>query len=189
MVINPNIDNLRVVCCHDTDMLTKTPSNYGVSQQAANVNTARVESNLDAMARTLANKSDTSEAWSTIFRSGKPWPSSLVAIKVNTINTSNVPGIAVIGKICQVFRDLGVPASSIIIYDACTNSNNSNPSVYNNYSTQLRGVKIDNDVAVRLRENYSNIVAIKDATGGVDSITDLRSRCDIGLDIKLSFNL
>ncbi len=43
------------------------------------------------------------------------------------------------------------------------------------------GVKIDNDVAVRLRENYSNIVAIKDATGGVDSITDLRSRCDIAV--------
>jgi len=41
------------------------------------------------------------------------------------------------------------------------------------------GVNIANDTVVRLRENYPNIVAIKDATGGVDNTTDLLNRCDI----------
>ncbi len=43
------------------------------------------------------------------------------------------------------------------------------------------GVNINNDVVVRLRERFPNIVAIKDATGNVDSITDLRTRCDIAV--------
>jgi len=43
------------------------------------------------------------------------------------------------------------------------------------------GVTIHNDTIVRLRENCPNIIAIKDATGGVDSITDLLSRCDIAV--------
>lgn len=41
------------------------------------------------------------------------------------------------------------------------------------------GVNISNDTVVRLRERYPNIVAIKDATGGVDHVTDLLNRCDI----------
>ena len=43
------------------------------------------------------------------------------------------------------------------------------------------GVNIDNDVVVRLRDRFSNIVAIKDATGGVNHITDLLGRCDIAV--------
>lgn len=43
------------------------------------------------------------------------------------------------------------------------------------------GVNITNDVVVRLREAFPDIVAIKDATGHVDSMTDLRSRCDIAV--------
>jgi 4-hydroxy-tetrahydrodipicolinate synthase len=43
------------------------------------------------------------------------------------------------------------------------------------------GVNIDNDVIVRLRETCPNIVAIKDATGSVAGVTDLRSRCDIAV--------
>ncbi len=41
------------------------------------------------------------------------------------------------------------------------------------------GVAIPVDVVVRLRERFENIVAIKDATGGVDHVTELLSRCDI----------
>ncbi len=41
------------------------------------------------------------------------------------------------------------------------------------------GVNISNDTVVRLRERYPNIVAIKDATGNVDHVTDLLNRCDI----------
>lgn len=43
------------------------------------------------------------------------------------------------------------------------------------------GVNITNDVVVRLTERYPNIAAIKDATGTVDNITDLRARCDIAV--------
>jgi 4-hydroxy-tetrahydrodipicolinate synthase len=41
------------------------------------------------------------------------------------------------------------------------------------------GVDLPNDVVVRLREALHNIVAIKDATGNVNGITDLRAHCDI----------
>ena len=48
------------------------------------------------------------------------------------------------------------------------------------YNVPIRtGVDIVNDVVVRLRESHQNIVAIKDASGGVDRITDLLGRCDI----------
>jgi 4-hydroxy-tetrahydrodipicolinate synthase len=48
------------------------------------------------------------------------------------------------------------------------------------YNVPVRtGVNISNDTVVRLRENYPNIVAIKDATGGVDNTTDLLNRSDI----------
>ncbi len=43
------------------------------------------------------------------------------------------------------------------------------------------GVTIGNDTIVRLREGFSNIVAIKDATGNVEATTDLAARCDIAV--------
>lgn len=43
------------------------------------------------------------------------------------------------------------------------------------------GVNIDNDVVVRLREDFTNIIAIKDASGNVDNVTDLHGRCDIAV--------
>lgn len=48
------------------------------------------------------------------------------------------------------------------------------------YNVPFRtGVEISNDVVVRLRESCSNIVAIKHATGKVDGVTDLLTRCDV----------
>ncbi|MEK7730413.1 MAG: 4-hydroxy-tetrahydrodipicolinate synthase, partial [Planctomycetota bacterium] len=41
------------------------------------------------------------------------------------------------------------------------------------------GVTISNDTIVRLRESFTNIVALKDATGNLDAMTDLSARCDI----------
>ena len=41
------------------------------------------------------------------------------------------------------------------------------------------GVSITNDVVVRLHEAYQHIAAIKDATGSVDGVTNLLSRCDV----------
>ncbi len=43
------------------------------------------------------------------------------------------------------------------------------------------GVTITNDVIVRLREAFPNIVAVKDATGNLDPVTDLLNRCDIAV--------
>lgn len=50
------------------------------------------------------------------------------------------------------------------------------------YNVPLRtGVFVDNDVVVRLRERYSHIVAIKQATGSVEGVSDLLSRTDISV--------
>jgi len=50
------------------------------------------------------------------------------------------------------------------------------------YNVPFRtGVNISNDVVVRLREAYPNIVAIKHATGSVDGVTELLGRCDIAV--------
>ena len=43
------------------------------------------------------------------------------------------------------------------------------------------GVTISIDTVVRLRERYPHFVAIKNATGSVDAVTELRSRCDIAV--------
>ena len=43
------------------------------------------------------------------------------------------------------------------------------------------GVSLSNDVVVRLREAYPTIVALKHATGSIDGVTELLSRCDIAV--------
>ena len=43
------------------------------------------------------------------------------------------------------------------------------------------GVTISNDTIVRLREGFPNVVAIKDATGNVEAMSDLAVRCDIAV--------
>ncbi len=52
------------------------------------------------------------------------------------------------------------------------------PIVLYNVPTRT-GVDMSNDVVVRLRRAHANIVAIKDAGGDVDRVTDLSARCDI----------
>lgn len=52
------------------------------------------------------------------------------------------------------------------------------PIVLYNVPTRT-GIDMGNDVVVRLRQAHANIVAIKDASGDVDRVTDLASRCDI----------
>ena len=52
------------------------------------------------------------------------------------------------------------------------------PIVLYNVPTRT-GVSIGNDLVVRLRGEFPNIVALKDASGNVENITDLRGRCDI----------
>jgi hypothetical protein len=119
--INPDIDNKRVICCYDTKMLTSTPTSGTMTVQNNAVDANRVASNLDDMAMKLAQKTTAAEAWSTIFRSAKPWASTKVAIKVNAIIASNGnhPRVAIIKKICDVLVDqLGVQPANIVLYDA-----------------------------------------------------------------------
>jgi hypothetical protein len=141
MQVNPAIDNKRVICCHDTNMLTSTPTNTSFTSQNAAVNATLVASNLDEMAKQLAQKATAADAWSTIFRSSKPWASTKVAIKTNAIlgTNGNHPRVAVIKKICDVFVDqLGVPAANIILYDA----NSDASSCYSTYGSLTDATKI-----------------------------------------------
>lgn len=43
------------------------------------------------------------------------------------------------------------------------------------------GINIDTDVIVRLREQFTNIAAVKDATGTVDNVADIRARCEVAV--------
>jgi len=52
------------------------------------------------------------------------------------------------------------------------------PIVLYNVPTRT-GVKIGVDTVVRLRQEFGHIVAVKDATGELDGVTELLSRCDI----------
>jgi hypothetical protein len=125
MQINPDIDNKRVICCHDAKMLTGNPQNNSWATQNSTVNANLVASNMDQMAMQLAKKTTAADAWSTIFRSGKAWTSTKVAIKVNGIGaaTGNHPRDAVVKRICDVFVDqFKVPAANIVIYDANTDA-------------------------------------------------------------------
>ncbi len=133
MQVNPAIDNLRVVCCEDPAMIAELPSRWGFSYQNDMTDNEQIGHNMDEMAKALAQKDSPAEAWATIFRSGKSWNQTLAAIKVNTINTRNMPRIAVVGKVCQVLIDLGVLAQRIIIYDSCTNRGNAHPDTYEPY--------------------------------------------------------
>jgi hypothetical protein len=115
--INPTISNLLVVACKDQGMVKSTPPAMAFTEQNGVVDSARVAANLDAMAMRLANAGTADEAWKAIFRSSKPWASTLVAIKINVTEVKNMPRLAVVEKLCRVVAGLGVPAANIIVYD------------------------------------------------------------------------
>ncbi len=141
MQINPAIDNKRVICCHDTNMLTETPPNTSWANQNSSVNASVVSANLDAMAMQLSQQATPTSAWAAIFRSSKPWASTQVAIKTNGISglSGNHPRVAVIKKICDVFVDqLGVPAGNIVLYDATDDAS----VVYASYASLTDSTKM-----------------------------------------------
>jgi len=43
------------------------------------------------------------------------------------------------------------------------------------------GVNLDNNTIIRLRKRFPHIVAVKDASGSIDNITELSNRSDIGV--------
>lgn len=117
LAINPNISNMRVVGCVDPTMMKSKPTSMTFSAENAVVDSARVSANLDAMAMQLAKASTADAAWSTIFRSGRAWASTLVAIKVNTLEPKNMARVAVLQKLVSVLRKLGVQPANIIVFD------------------------------------------------------------------------
>jgi hypothetical protein len=120
MEINPNISNRLVVACNDKTMMKSTPTTMSFATQNAAVDAARVAANMDAMAMKLADKTTADEAWKTIFRSKKAWESTVVAIKINCIETKNMARVAVLKKFSTVLMSLGVQPSNIIVYDGNT---------------------------------------------------------------------
>jgi len=123
MQINPAIDNKRVICCHDTNMLTGNPTNGSFTGQNDAVNANLVVSNMDQMAMQLAQKTAAADAWSTIFQkpASKTWADTKVAIKTNAIGgTKREPSQG--GDYQEDLRcaggPLGVQPANIVVYDA-----------------------------------------------------------------------
>ena len=172
MQINPAIDNKRVICCHDTKMLTANPQNNTFAAQNSAVDANVVATNLDQMAMYLANKTTATDAWSTIFRSSKDWASTKVAIKTNAIiATGNHPRVAVIKKICDVFVDqFKVPAANIILYDA----NSDASKCYTTYASLTDSSKIRATVSVKSQSLGGQApVTITAATKTMTGVADL----------------
>ncbi|MBN1578308.1 MAG: DUF362 domain-containing protein [Chitinispirillaceae bacterium] len=172
MQINPAIDNKKVVCCYDTGMLNSDIEDVSTFRLQNNaVITSKVESNMDVMAKTLADKSDAAAAWATIFRKpdSKEWGEVKVAIKVNCIYTMIMPRIAIVGKVCQELIRLGVASANITVYDACsgaTGNGKYTPYIGNGLPT---GVVVSNGT-----QKVSVTVG-----SGQQSCTTVVTQCDI----------
>jgi len=173
MQVNSAIDNKRVICCHDPNMLAGNPANTTFTAQNNAANASVIASNLDEMAKQLAQKATAAEAWSTIFRSSKPWASTRVAIKTNGIqgSTGNHPRVAIIKKICDVFIDqLGVPAANIILYDA----NSSAATTYATYASLTDATKIRATVSDKAQSLGGMVpVTIAGSTKSISAVADL----------------
>jgi hypothetical protein len=121
MVVHPKVNNLRVVGVTDPRMTT---SNNPVSSWATQdqiVSKDSVWRNMDKLASGLAEVSNSTLAWHSIFMKppGKTWSDTTVAIKTNNIGRQHTRS-AVMAKICHTLTGtLGVQPSNIIIYDAC----------------------------------------------------------------------
>jgi hypothetical protein len=123
MAVNPDIDNLRVVCGVNKAMINGDPSSWNMEGQNKPIDGNQVERTLDAIACALSRKDAPDQAWKTIFRKPvvKEWSGVKAAIKVNC-EGKNHPRIAVVNKVCVELHRLGVPFGNIIIYDGCSNA-------------------------------------------------------------------
>jgi Domain of unknown function (DUF362) len=176
MQINSAIDNKRVICCHDTNMLTATPPNTTWANQNVYANATVIAANMDQMAIQLAQKATAADAWSTIFRSSKPWASTRVAIKTNAVDgvTMNHPRVAVIKKVCDVLVDqLGVQPANIVVYDGGITDA---AVCYASYASLTDATKIRAVVTTRADAlNGFKSVALANAQGGkaISCVADL----------------
>ena len=182
-IINPAIDNLRVVCCHDPDMVTGDPTTFTtISGQNEPVVVEKVQANIDQMAMALAEKPTPQEAWETIFQkpASTDWPDVKVAIKANckTLNNNNNPmnnpRLAVLDKICKALNGLGIPYGNIILYD----DDDEDAMIYDNFvgnglpdgivvsreNDALGGQKISTSIPAPYNQNGNCTMHIADGT-------------------------
>jgi len=116
MPINPDIDNMRVICMHDPKMYG-IPEGNTMSAIEKVVNRDVLNANMDTMAMELTGKSSAEAAWKTIFRSGKPWKDTKVMIKLNTVEKIMLARVSVIKKIADVLIGFGVVPENIVLFD------------------------------------------------------------------------
>lgn len=147
--INPYINNLRVVYVEDTSMLQDGTGTTFENFNTANtkINSDRVKSNMNDMARALTERWDLDLAWGTIFQkpANKSWSDVLIAIKSNCA-TGTTDGqanphasIAIINAVCEALIGLGVIASNITIYD--TNGFSVSPATLYPAGSMVNGIK------------------------------------------------
>lgn len=116
MPINPDIDNMRVVCMYDPKMAgTPTASSFAAQNKA--VDDKIVRENMDKMAMHLTGKATADDAWKTIFRSSNAWKDTKVIIKLNCVESKMLARVSVIKKIADVLIDFGVLPANIVMFD------------------------------------------------------------------------
>lgn len=141
--INPAVPNDRVVCCHDNAMNPswsgqcndgqnldcvgrghEVNSNFprtmdhSFTEQNSLLDSARMQADLDAMARSLTKVEDPVQAWGTLFMkpAGTSWDQVRVAVKVDA-NGLVLPHIPIVDKVCRELHRLGVPYKNIVLFD------------------------------------------------------------------------
>jgi Domain of unknown function (DUF362)/TAT (twin-arginine translocation) pathway signal sequence len=165
MAINPAIDNMKVVCCHDPAILKTGATFTSFAAQNNGIDAARVGTDLDDMAIRLAwtdgqPQPSADAAWKTILRSGKAWADTVVAIKVNAVNLYNMPHMAIVSKLVGLLTGWGVAPANIVIYDGSTTaSGNANYSPYFTLDT------------TDLTKVHAVVSTLCDALGGFTTVT------------------
>ncbi len=170
--INTDIDNLRVAYITDPGMVlnssvANTPypgwdSFNNPTNATTGVNYSAVQTNMDKMACALANKTDATTAWATIFKipASKPWGSAKAALKVNAFANDH-PSVPIVAKICRVLVALGMPAGNITIYDA-----HATPAMYNNATYVGANSQLIPTGVVFSSDGFPNQIVMPASAGG-----------------------
>ncbi|MBD3322013.1 MAG: DUF362 domain-containing protein [Chitinivibrionales bacterium] len=144
MEINPEVPNLRVVCCHDESMIPDGQVETSFQAQNEAIDKDKLALNMDRMAIALTGKTTAQEAWDTIFQfPSKPRNEVKVAVKVNCINSSNMPRIAIVKKVCDELTARDVEPENITVYDGCSGAHgNSKYTYYTESNRDLTGISV-----------------------------------------------
>lgn len=184
------LDDLRVVYATDKAMIKKTPTLWNYQSQNGAVDRARVSSNLDRMAMSLAQKPDAATAWQTIFSkpAARAWADVKVAIKVNTVDAACIPRHAVVVKVCEaLISHVGVKGANICVYDVDFTAHSSHhPGIVKTYAANTSSYPFP--AGVKLSANcFSGKKSTVAVPGGVLSTVDcLQDLVDGTVDILVN---